>query len=144
MGPAAAIGARLTVPEKQYSTPLARKLGIREGATVALVGAPRDFTVPALPDGVRVRRGRPHGADLVLLFVRQAAGLARVAALADGLQGADALWVCWPRRAAGHTSDVTDELVRAAGLAARVVDVKVAAVGEDWSGIRFVRRVADR
>lgn len=126
------------------ATPLARKLGIAPEATVALVGAPPGFEVPHLPPGVRLRRGRPAGADVTILFVRRAAELDRVAVLAGGLEGARALWVCWPRRAAGHDSDVTDQLVRGAGLAAGVVDVKVASVGEDWSGIRFVLRVADR
>jgi hypothetical protein len=131
-------------PASGSPTPLAQKLGIKPGATVSLVGAPRDFSVPDLPDGARLRRGRPGGADVVLLFVRQAVALAEVAHIATGLGPTSALWVCWPRRAAGHQSDVSDELVRAAGLAAGVVDVKVAAVGEDWSGLRFVRRVADR
>lgn len=126
------------------ATPLARKLGVGPEATVALVGAPPGFEIPDLPLGARLRRGRPAGAEVAILFVRRAAELERVAGLAAGLEGARALWVCWPRRAAGHDSDVTDELVRGAGLAAGVVDVKVAAVGQDWSGIRFVLRVADR
>lgn len=125
-------------------TPLAKKLGIRPEATVVLVGAPRGFVVPDLPDGVRLRRSRPVGADVVLVFLRRAAQLPQVGELASGLGPTGALWACWPRRAAGHPSDLTDNLVRAAGLAAGVVDVKVAAVGEDWSGIRFVRRLSDR
>lgn len=126
------------------ATPLARKLGITPETTVAVVGAPSDFEIPDLPPGARLRRGRPAGAEVTILFVRRSAELDRVEGLAADLAGARALWVCWPRRAAGHDSDVTDELVRGAGLAAGVVDVKVAAVGQDWSGIRFVLRLADR
>lgn len=126
------------------STPLWKKLGIKPEGTVCLVGAPRAFAVPDLPPGARLRRSRPAGADVVLLFVRRATELDAVRPLATGLGPTGALWVCWPRRAAGHESDVTDELVRAVGLEAGLVDVKVAAVGEDWSGLRFVRRLADR
>lgn len=131
-------------PSAAGAPTLARKLGLRPGDTVALVGAPAGFSVPALPDGVRLRRGRPRGAEVVLLFVRRAADLGRVGELAGGLRPTDALWVCWPRRAAGHDSDVTDDAVRRAGLAGGMVDVKVAAVGEDWSGLRFVFRLVDR
>ena len=121
---------------------VARKLGIGPGTVVATVGAPRGFCVPDLPDSARLRRGLGHGAEVVLLFVRRAAELARVADAAGTVGAGDALWVAWPRRAAGHESDVTDEVVRAAGLATGLVDVKVAAIGEDWSGLRFVRRTS--
>ncbi|HLX88504.1 MAG TPA: hypothetical protein VKR22_08650 [Acidimicrobiales bacterium] len=126
------------------STPLARKMGIRPGDTVALIGAPKGFSVPELPDGARLRRGGSAPADIRVVFVRQADELIRVGDVVPQMRKTDALWVAWPRRAAGHTSDVTDNMVRGAGLDAGVVDVKVAALGEDWSGIRFVFRLADR
>jgi len=120
-------------------TPLAAKLGVRPGRTVALVGAPRGWTVPALPEGAALRRSLGPGADVVVTFVRRAAQLAgAVTAVVAVLGPEDAVWVAWPRRAAGHASDVTDEGVRACGLGAGLVDVKVAALGEDWSGLRFV------
>lgn len=87
-----------------------------------------------------MKRRLGTGADVVLLFVRAAAELGDVHELEGHLRDTDALWVLWPRRAAGHESDVTDELVRAAVLPTGLVDVKVAAVGEDWSGLRFVWR----
>ncbi|HXQ89926.1 MAG TPA: DUF3052 family protein [Acidimicrobiales bacterium] len=125
--------------------PLARKLGIRPGDVVALVGAPRGWTVPDLPEGARVRRSLGAGADVVLGFARRAAALdALVPDVAAVLGPQDALWVLWPRRAAGHDSDVTDNVVRDAVLPSGLVDVKVAAVGEDWSGLRFVWRRAVR
>jgi hypothetical protein len=122
-------------------TPLARKLGIRPGDVVALWGAPRGWEIPGLPDGVRVRRSKPAGAEVVIAFVRRAAELERVVAeVTPTLDRASALWVCWPRRAAGHDSDVTENLLREVLLPTGLVDVKVAAVGEDWSGLRFVWR----
>jgi hypothetical protein len=81
---------------------------------------------------------------VVLLFVRQAAELPRAADMASSLPPGCALWVAWPRRAAGHRSDVTDQLVRTAVLPTGLVDVKVAAIGEDWSGLRFVHRRSPR
>jgi hypothetical protein len=112
---------------------------------VALVGAPRSWAIPDLPDGVRVRRSRPAGADVVIAFVRRAAPLSGVVASVAAVLAPDsALWLCWPRRAAGHDSDVTENLLREVVLPTGLVDVKVAAVGEDWSGLRFVWRRAAR
>ncbi|HLI73052.1 MAG TPA: DUF3052 family protein [Acidimicrobiales bacterium] len=126
-------------------TPLARKLGIHAGDVVALVGAPRDFDLPDLPDGVRVRRSLASGVDVVIAFVRRASQLPDVVArVAGGLDPGSALWLCWPRRAAGHNSDITDDVLRHVALPTGLVDVKVAAVGEDWSGLRFVWRTTRR
>ena len=135
-------GASARTPAGGYSdTPLARKLGIAPGHVVALVHAPRAFTVPELPDGARLRRGLRSGADVVLVFVRRAAELDDVAREVVAVLGPeDAVWVLWPRRAAGHDSDVTEHVVRAALLPTGLVDVKVAAVDEDFSGFRFVWR----
>jgi DUF3052 family protein len=130
-----------TRPGGYSGTPLARKLGIRPGAVVALVGAPRDWVVPDVPEGVRVRRSLGKSADVVIAFVRRAADLAGVvSAVAAVLGPEDSLWLVWPRRAAGHDSDVTENLLREVVLPTGLVDVKVAAVGEDWSGLRFVWR----
>jgi hypothetical protein len=105
------------------------------------MGAPRGWTVPDLPEGARLRRGLRTGADVVLAFVGRAAALEGVVRAVPPVLGPeDALWILWPRRAAGHDSDVTDNLVRAAVLLTGLVDVKVAAVGEDFSGLRFVWR----
>ena len=123
------------------ATPLARKLGIGPGDVVALVGAPRGWTVPGLPEGARVRRSLRTGADVVLAFVRRRADIdAVVGAVRPVLGPEDALWLLWPRKAAGHHSDVTEGLLREAVLPTGLVDVKVAAVGEDFSGLRFVWR----
>jgi hypothetical protein len=122
-------------------TPLAKKLGVGPGDVVALVGAPRGWTVPDLPEGARVRRTLGKGAEVVLAFVRRAAELEDVVDTVSAVLGSqDALWILWPRRAAGHDSDVTENLLREVVLPTGLVDVKVAAVGEDWSGLRFVWR----
>jgi hypothetical protein len=130
-----------TSPGGYSGTPLAKKLQVRPGDVVALVGAPRGWAVPGLPDGARTRRSLGTGADVVIAFVRRAADLDEVAGKVSAVLGPDdALWLVWPRRAAGHDSDVTDNLVREVVLRTGLVDVKVAAVGEDWSGLRFVWR----
>lgn len=130
-----------TTPGGYSGTPLAKKLQVRPGDVVALVGAPRGWTVPDLPDGARTRRSLGTGADVVIAFLRRLADLDEVVGKTAAVLGPeDALWIVWPRRAAGHDSDVTDNLVREVVLGTGLVDVKVAAVGEDWSGLRFVWR----
>ena len=130
-----------TGPAGYSGTPLARKLQVRPGDVVALVGAPRGWTVPDLPTGARLRRSLGPGAEVVIAFITRFADLDGVVGdVAAVLGPEDSLWLVWPRRAAGHVSDVTDSLVREVVLRTGHVDVKVAAVGEDWSGLRFVWR----
>lgn len=135
-------------------TPLPAKLGIKAGTRVALVAAPRDFrrTLGALPAGALVRHGRRGTLDLVLWFVRSRRELERgMAATARGLAGA-ALWIVWPKKAtkpaamagsahrAALAADLGEKEVRAAGLAAGLVDFKVCAIDSVWSGLKFTRR----
>ncbi|UCF21583.1 MAG: DUF3052 family protein [Gemmatimonadota bacterium] len=123
-------------------TPLPKKLGIKAGYVVALVGAPKNFekTLGSLPKGVRLRwqaRGRP---DLVVWFVESRRDLeSRVERLGE-LAGDGGLWIAWQKRASGATSDLTQAVVRKAGLAVGLVDYKVCAIDERWSGLRFARR----
>jgi len=126
-------------------TPLAKKIGIKAGQRVRISGWPEGWEIPGLPEGCVVDDGGPAGADVALAFYRvrshldaQAAGL--VAALGDHAM----LWIAWPRRAAGHVSDITENGLREVFLPLGVVDVKVAALGEDWSGLKFVRRRENR
>lgn len=132
-------------------TPLARKLGVKPGQAVHLVDAPRGWTIPGMPDGVLVRRrrsgsratGRP--ADVTVVFHRTAEDLGKKAPEeARALPPTATLWVAWPRRAGGHLSDITDSLLRATLLPIGVVDVKVAALDDDWSGLKFVWRLENR
>ncbi|MCI0403675.1 MAG: hypothetical protein L0212_09145 [Acidobacteria bacterium] len=124
-------------------TPLPKKLAIRPGAVVALLGAPRSFkrTLGALPDGVHLQdklRGRP---DLALLFSRSRAELERrFSAAARALPEGDKLWLIWPKKASGVTTNLTEPVVRAFGLSRGWVDYKICAVDETWSGLLFSRR----
>ncbi len=128
------------------TTPLARKLGIRPGARVLLAGAPAAFAIDGLPDDVRPHRRPGAGRyDVVVLFCPDAATLhARFAPLVALLAEAGGLWACWPKRSSGIATDLSDDRVREHGLSAGLVDVKVAALDDVWSGLRFVRRRADR
>lgn len=125
-------------------TPLARKLGIKPGASLALDEAPPGWAVPDLPDGVVVvADGAP--ADVVVAFFRESAGLPdRLPGLARRIFPAGGLWLAWPRRAGGHDSDITENGLRDLALPLGIVDNKVAAIDEDWSGLRVVWRVEHR
>ncbi|WP_019930609.1 DUF3052 family protein [Nocardia sp. BMG111209] len=125
--------------------PLTRKIGIKPGHTVHLHHRPAGWPVPELPAGCTIGDGGPAGAEVTIAFYRELDDVRCEAAdLAAALDDHAMLWIAWPRRAAGHDSDITDNLVRELLLATGLVDVKVAALGEDWSGLKFVRRVANR
>jgi hypothetical protein len=129
------------------STPLVKKLGIREGARVALLRAPATFatTLGALPAGATLAPAAGWRCDVVLLFVATRAALAAdLPSAMRGLAVAGGLWVAWPKRAASVPTDLTEDAVRAAGLAVGLVDNKVCAIDDTWSGLRFVVRVAER
>ena len=125
-------------------TPQARKLGLKAGQRVALDEPPPGWSLREPPDGLRAPD--PDGAaDLIIAFFRAEADLlARLPALGQRIFPAGALWAAWPRRAAGHVSDITDHVVRRHALDLGLVDVKVAAIDEDWSGLRLVWRVSNR
>lgn len=126
-------------------TPLARKLGVQPGHTLVLRHVPRGWLLPDIPDGVQTVRDAVGEADVALAFFREKAALtAEVPALAAALRDTAALWILWPRKAAGHVSDITENDLRDLFLPTGLVDVKVAAVGEDWSGLKFVRRKENR
>jgi hypothetical protein len=123
-------------------TPLARKLGVKPGHVLALVDAPAGWAVPELPDGVDVRTDA-GSADVVILFLSRLADL-DLTELRQRIFPAGMIWVAWPRRAGGHTSDITDNDVRAHALGLGLVDVKVAALDDDWSGLKVVWRKENR
>jgi hypothetical protein len=125
-------------------TPLAQKLGIKPQTRLALDGAPGGWGVPDLPDGVTaVAAAEP--ADVVVAFFGHAAELPeRLPGLAQRIFPAGALWVAWPRRAGGHESDITENGLRDHALPLGIVDIKVAAIDPDWSGLKFVWRVENR
>ncbi len=131
-------------------TPLAKKLGLKEGHRALLAGAPAGFerTLDALPHGVKlVRRsgGKKRSFDVIVLFVRSVADLrAGFAARAEDLATDGGLWVAWPKKACGVATDLHEGIVREIGLASGLVDNKICAVDEVWSGLRFVYRLTDR
>ena len=127
--------------------PLGAKLGLRPGQRVALLGPPPAFEgeLEPLPAGVRLARRLAPELDMVVLFSTSRRLLARrfpVAAAALRPEGS--LWVAWPKRASGRATDLTENVVREVGLAAGLVDTKVCAVDDVWSGLRFVYRLRDR
>lgn len=125
-------------------TPQARKLGLRAGHRVALDEPPAGWQLREPPDGL-LAAGADGAADLIIAFFRAEAEIAgRLPALAQRIFPAGALWAAWPRRAAGHASDITDDVVRWHALDLGLVDVKVAAIDEDWSGLRLVWRAGNR
>ena len=135
-------------PAGYSGTPLVRKLGIKPEMRLALIGAPDGFdaTLGELPPEVDVRRrlgGRPFDV-IVAFFARRAELERRLDVLVGALDSAGGLWIAWPKRASGVSTDVTENVVRELGLAARLVDNKVCAVDQVWSGLRLVYRLRDR
>jgi hypothetical protein len=133
-------------PLAGYSgTPLVKKLGIKPGTTLALVGAPADFgrALAGLPDDVRIVTRMIGAPDLAIWFVASRRGLdGRIAAVAAATGGG--LWIAWPKQTSPLAADVKESHVRAAGLAHGLVDYKICAIDETWSGLKFARRAAPR
>ncbi|HZO11916.1 MAG TPA: DUF3052 family protein [Polyangiaceae bacterium] len=129
-------------------TPLPKKLGIKEGHRLALLSAPR--ALPAgldeLPKGVTVTRRASGGTfDVIVLFTDKQNDLEqRFAETAKRLEPNGGLWVAWPKKSSGVATDLTEDRVRDIALAAGLVDNKVCAIDEVWSGLRCVYRLADR
>ena len=127
-------------------TPLPKKLGFKDGFRVWFVNAPQDFDeILSLPAATRVIFARTKPLDLILFFTISAAELRRkFVATSQKLTANGMLWVCWPKKASGVETDVNENLVREIGLNAGLVDVKICAVSEVWSGLKFVYRLKDR
>ncbi|ONH25757.1 DUF3052 family protein [Pseudofrankia asymbiotica] len=147
----------MSASQAGYSgTPLVRKVGVKAGHLVVLCAAPDGWVIPALPAGVTVSNlteppsvtgGPPDPppdagrADVVVAFCRTPPDLtSAVSGFARTIHPAGALWIAWPRRAAGHHSDVTENLIREVALPRGLVDIKVAALDTDWSGLKVVWR----
>jgi hypothetical protein len=128
-------------------TPLAKKLGIGEGARVAFLQAPGGFddTVSPLPGGVEVGREAEPGVDVVVFFTRARRELERrIEELRAAIHPAGGLWVAWPKRSSGIESDMSEDVVREVALPLGLVDNKVCAIDETWSGLRLVVRLSER
>ena len=128
-------------------TPLARKLGIIEGSRVALLGAPEGFDeeLAPLPGEVTVLRRLAPGLDVAVLFVTERRELERrFPAVAKAVFPAGGFWVAWPKRASKVPTDLTEDVLREVGLPQGLVDNKVCAITDVWSGLRLVWRRENR
>jgi hypothetical protein len=126
-------------------TPLVDKLGIKSGARLKFVSEPKGFDalLGELPEGSRFA---PSGAlDFAMLFAKARSDLVKgFARLRDRLEPNGMLWVAWPKKTSGVETDLTEGVVRTFGLESGLVDVKVCAIDDTWSGLKFVRRLKDR
>ena len=125
-------------------TPLPKKLGIKTGSTLALVGAPKDFdsTLGELPEGTTISHGAGSDADVTLWFLDSLATLEGGIGEMAEVAGNGRLWICWPKKASAITTDVTQNDVRKTGLGVGIVDFKICAIDPTWSGLCFTRRKA--
>jgi len=124
-------------------TPLIRKLGIKDEQRLAFLNAPDDFaaTVGELPESAQLRAGARGKLDVIVLFVTRRAELGRrIEALGRSIHPDGALWVAWPKRASGVETDMTEDVVRELALPLGLVDNKVCAIDDTWSGLRVVWR----
>ena len=121
-------------------TPQARKLGLKAGMRVGFSEPPDGWDLTEPPDGLLLPDD-DGAADVIVAFFRAAVEIGdRLPGLGRQVFPGGALWALWPRRAAGHDSDITDNVVRACARGLGLIDLKVAAVDEDWSGLRLVWR----
>jgi hypothetical protein len=128
-------------------TPLPQKLGIKPGSRIGLLKAPNGFerVLGALPAGVQTTRRLGGALDVAVYFTESRSDLkSRFASLARAIAPAGALWVAWPKKSSGVRTDLDENVVRAIGLEQGLVDVKVCAIDETWSGLKFVVRLANR
>jgi hypothetical protein len=137
----------LGVPHKDYSsTPLTKKLGIKEESSVVIVGAPKNLSqlLGNLPPGVKMST-RAKAADVVVVFSTKKADLKkRFATAKKSLDPTGRLWVAYPKKSSDIPTNITFEEAQSIGLAAGLVDNKSAAIDADWSGVQFVYRLKDR
>ena len=124
-------------------TPLPRKLGIKQGSVVAVLGPPPEFeqTLGPLPRNVRLVRRQGPSAGLTIWFCRSRADLeSNMETVRDRLGSAGRLWIAWPKKSSGVQSDISQAQVRAAGLDCGLVDFKICAIDATWSGLQFAPR----
>jgi hypothetical protein len=127
-------------------TPLIKKLGIKSGSNVAFVNAPRDFVQTLdLPTELTINSRSHKPLDFALLFAKGETTLAvEFSQYAAKLTPAGMLWVAWPKKSSGVITDLSETNVRSIGLASGLVDVKICAIDDVWSGLKFVFRLKDR
>lgn len=127
--------------------PLAKKLGIQEGSKLHLVQAPKDYLqlISPVPTGVNVASRMSGDVDVVHIFSTQKSQLLKaLSACLDKLKPNAAIWVSWPKKASKVATDITEDTIRAIALPMGLVDIKVCAVDEVWSGLKLVIRKENR
>jgi hypothetical protein len=128
-------------------TPLPKKLGIKDGFQVRLIEAPSEVVaeLKSSLDNCKITRDPKAPLDFAMLFTKSATSLRKeFTQLGKNLAPAGMLWISWPKKSSGVPTDLNENIVRDIGLAAGLVDVKVCAVTDVWSGLKFVRRLKDR
>ncbi|MBI2680175.1 MAG: DUF3052 domain-containing protein [Candidatus Solibacter usitatus] len=124
-------------------TPLAKKLGIRAGASVLLLGSPAGFErqIGALPEGVKLGKRAAGKGNLILLFAASQADLSRrFPAARRAMADRASMWIAWQKQASGVETDLREPHVRAFGLKAGLVDYKICSIDATWSGLLFTER----
>jgi len=128
-------------------TPLTKKLGIKENQRLALLNSPKDFLpeLGDLPEGTSIVTRVTAPLDLALLFVDRERVLEKqFAPLAKKLSPNGMIWIAWPKKSSGVPTDLIFDRVQRIGLDSGLVDVKICAINETWSGLKFVIRLKDR
>lgn len=128
-------------------TPLAKKLGIKPGTRLAASGAPKNYAelLAPLPEGVRFERAVGANIDMAHIFATERAKLSQALRAARKRMKADAaIWVSWPKKASKVETDITEDTIREIALPMGLVDIKVCAIDETWSGLKLVLRKENR
>jgi len=132
-------------------TPLPQKLGIKEGHRVALVSSPTGFDLGVLPTGAMLQKGlagrgkTPSPLDVIVTFVKKRADLvAQIAACRPRMAQNAGLWIAWPKKSSGVATDIVEGTIREVALPTGLVDNKVCAIDDTWSGLRLVIRRENR
>jgi hypothetical protein len=122
-------------------TPLVQKLGIKEGHVVSLVGSPTGFDLGVLPTGATLQTRGKTPLDVIVVFVKQRERLVeQLARLRPRMQQTGGLWIAWPKKSSGVVTDIVEDTIREVALPTGLVDNKVCAIDETWSGLRLVIR----
>lgn len=128
-------------------TPLVKKLGIKPGFRIVFLNAPHEIVseLDLPPDTAVASAGSRQPVDFILLFIKSKQDLTKkFSPAAANLKPDGMLWISWPKKTSGIKTDVTENVVRDVGLAEGLVDVKVCAIDDTWSGLKFVFRLKDR
>lgn len=142
------MGDKITAQPAGYSgTPLGKKLGIKPGFNILLVNAPEHYfsLFTDLPGDLIINNGEPMGKDLIHFFTKQKGEyITLLPMLRQQIKPNGIIWVSWPKKASKVTTDITEDIIRNFALKSGLVDIKVCAVDEVWSGLKLVIPVAER